>query len=183
VRRKIEGPKIAAKETPTEAIDLPVVEVREQFESFYQREYRPVLAIAHVLSGSPSLAEELTQEAFMAAYRDWDRIEKPEGWVRTVVSNRARSLLRRRYAEARALAHVGPDRVTTVDEMSVDAAHFWAEVRRLPTRQAQAIALLYLEDRSVTDTAAVLGCSESTARVHLMRGRKALAERLAVEET
>jgi len=92
VRCKIEGPKIVARETPPEATDLPVVEVRESFESFYRREYRSVLAIAHVLSGSPSLAEELTQDAFMATYRDWDRIEKPEGWVRTVVSNKARSL-------------------------------------------------------------------------------------------
>ena len=179
---EIEGSRITPSATKPEAEDLSVVDTREPFESFYRREYRAVVTLAHVLSGSPSLAEELAQEAFTAAYRDWDRILKPEAWIRTAVSNKARSLLRRRYAEARALARAGPSRATTVDEMPADTAHFWAEVRRLPTRQAQAIALLYLEDRSVADTSAILGCSESTARVHLMRGRNALAHRLAVEE-
>jgi RNA polymerase sigma-70 factor (ECF subfamily) len=141
-----------------------------------------VLALAHVLSGSPSLAEEVAQEAFMAAYGQWDRIENPEGWVRTVVSNKVQSWRRRRYAEARALTRLGKGRESTVDELPAETAHFWGEVRRLPRRQAQALALFYLEDRSVADTAGILGCSESTAREHLMRGRKTLAERLRVEE-
>ena len=70
---------------------------------------------------------------------------------------------------------IGPDgdgRGSTVDQLPVETAHFWAEVRRLPRRQAQTLALFYLEDRSVTETAEILGCSESTAREHLMRGRR-----------
>lgn len=177
---QIKHSQISHSPTGPEAEYLSVV---EPFESFYRREYRAVLALAHVLSGSPSLAEELAQEAFIAAYRDWDRIKKPEGWIRAVVSNKARSVFRRRYAEARALVRAGPVRTTIVDELPADSAHFWSEVRRLPTRQAQAIAFLYLEGYSVSDTAAILGCSESTARVHLMRGRRTLAQRLAVEET
>ena len=162
--------------------NLLVVRGRTPFEGFYRQQYRPVLALAHVLSGDPSLAEEVTQEAFMAAYRQWDRIDNPEGWVRTAVSNKVHSWRRRRYAEARALVRIGKARQSTVDEMPVETAHFWAEVRRLPLRQAQTVALFYLEDRSVTDTAEILGCSESTARQHLMRGRKTLARRLSVEE-
>jgi RNA polymerase sigma-70 factor (ECF subfamily) len=176
-------PEIADEETTPPADQAPLLEGRESFEWFYRREYRRVLVLAHVWSGNPSLAEELTQEAFIAAYREWDRIDSPEWWIRTVLANKARSTLRRRYAEARALARVGARRETTVDAMPAESAHFWAEVRRLPARQAQAITLFYLEDRSVADTAAILGCSESTARVHLMRGRTALAQRLAVEET
>lgn len=174
---------IVGSETSDEAVGVPVVELREAFERFYRREYRPVLALAHVLTGSPFLAEELTQEAFLVTYREWDRVANPEGWVRTVVANKAQSMLRRRYAEARALGRIGTVREATVDEMPVETAHFWAEVRRLPARQAQAISLLYLEDRSIADTAAILGCSESTTRVHLMKGRQTLAKRLAVEES
>jgi RNA polymerase sigma-70 factor (ECF subfamily) len=58
---------------------------------------------------------------------------------------------------------------------------FWAEVRRLPHRQRVAIALFYVEDRPVAEIAAVLGCAEATARVHLLRGRRSLAERLEVQ--
>ena len=162
--------------------DVPVVKGREPFERFYAKQYRPVLALAHVLSGSPLLAEELTQEAFIAAYRQWDRIDNPEGWIRTVVSNHARSWFRRRSAEARALARIGTSRVAAVDEMPAETGAVWEAVRRLPRRQAQAIALVYLEDRSVRDTAMILNCSESTARVHLARGRKTLSRRLGVEE-
>jgi RNA polymerase sigma factor (sigma-70 family) len=161
---------------------MQVVEGRESFERFYHHQYRLVLALARVLSGNPCLAEEVTQEAFMAAYRQWDRINNPEGWVRAVVSNKVQSWRRRRYAEARALARMGNGRESTVDQLPVETAHFWAEVRRLPRRQAQTLALFYLEDRSVTDTAEILGCSEATARQHLMRGRRTLAQRLRVEE-
>jgi DNA-directed RNA polymerase specialized sigma24 family protein len=60
-------------------------------------------------------------------------------------------------------------------EMPADTEHFWDEVRALPRRQAQTIALVYLEDLSIRDVARILGCSEPTARVHLARGRHRLA--------
>ena len=161
--------------------EVPVVSAREPFERFYRREYRPVLALAHVLSGNPSSAEELTQEAFTAAYQKWNSVENPEGWVRTVVANKARSSLRRRYAEVRALVRLGSAREMTVDSLPAETAHFWTEVRRLPARQAQSLTLFYLEDRSTAEIAAILGCSDSTARVHLSRGRRALADRLGME--
>jgi len=41
----------------------------EAFESFYSREYRKVVALAYALSGSRIGAEDLAQEAFIAALR------------------------------------------------------------------------------------------------------------------
>ena len=58
---------------------------------------------------------------------------------------------------------------------------FWAAVRSLPERQRACVALHYLEDRAVADIAKVLDSSEATVKVHLYRGRKALAERLAAQ--
>jgi RNA polymerase sigma-70 factor (ECF subfamily) len=58
---------------------------------------------------------------------------------------------------------------------------FWAEVRRLPRRQAQAVALHYIYDLSVVDVAEILGCSEGSVKVHLFRGRSTIAGRLDVE--
>lgn len=162
--------------------DVPVVSARESFERFYRREYRPVLALAYALTGNPSSAEELTQEVFTAAYQRWESVENPAGWVRTVLANKAKSSLRRRYAEVRALVRLGPTGETTVDSLPAETAHFWDEVRRLPARQAQSLTLFYLEDRSTAEIGAILGCSDSTARVHLSRGRRALADRLGMEE-
>jgi hypothetical protein len=49
----------------------------ESFESFFAREYRPVLALAFVLTGDRAAAEDLTQAAFLAAFRSWARISSP----------------------------------------------------------------------------------------------------------
>ena len=159
-----------------------VLGLSESFERFYVRSYQPIVALAHALTGSPTLAEELAQEAFLATFSAWDRIDNPEGWVRAVVSNRARSWFRRRYAEMRAISRTQAHQARGVSEMPADTAHFWTEVRHLPRRQAQVIALVYLEDLSVHQAAQILGCSESTARVHLSRGRRTLATVFGVEE-
>ncbi len=62
------------------------------------------------------------------------------------------------------------------NDLPDDTEDFWAAVRSLPARQSQAIALFYLEDLPVSEIAAVIGCAESTARVHLTRGRRNLAK-------
>jgi RNA polymerase sigma-70 factor (ECF subfamily) len=162
--------------------EIPFV---ESFDSFYQREFRVVVALAFVLSGSRSAAEELAQDAFLAALRRWDRIsqyEDPAAWVKRVVSNRSVSRFRRLGAEARARVRMG--RVDyTIPEGDVDAEDLWRHVRSLPNRQAQVIALHYLDDRSVAEIASILGISEPTAKTHLQRGRQSLAEAFGKEAT
>jgi RNA polymerase sigma-70 factor (ECF subfamily) len=153
-----------------------VVRATEDFAAFYRREYRSIVGLAYVLSGSRSGAEELAQEAFAAAYRDWDRVarlDSPEAWVRRVVSNQSVFRFRRVTAEARALLRLG-DR-PTVPEFSPETVDLWQAVRRLPRRQAQAIALRYLLDLPVEAVAAGLGCSVETARTHLKRARATLS--------
>jgi RNA polymerase sigma-70 factor (ECF subfamily) len=59
---------------------------------------------------------------------------------------------------------------------------FWQAVRRLPPRQAQAVALYYLEDYSVRKIAEVLDCSEGTVKTHLSRARNAVARQLQLED-
>jgi RNA polymerase sigma-70 factor (ECF subfamily) len=52
----------------------------------------------------------------------------------------------------------------------------WAAVAQLPPQQRAAIALHYLEDRSVADIAEILECTPSTAKNHLHKGRTRLAQ-------
>jgi DNA-directed RNA polymerase specialized sigma24 family protein len=44
------------------------------------------------------------------------------------------------------------------------------------------VALFYLEDWPVAEIARFLGCTESTVRGHLHRGRAALARRLGEDD-
>jgi RNA polymerase sigma-70 factor (ECF subfamily) len=163
--------------------DVDIASVAVTFEELYRRDFTAVVGLVYALSGSRHAAEELAQDAFLAAHRAWDRIggyDDPGAWVRRVALNRAVSSLRRRSVETRSLLRLAGQRPLP-DPLPEDADDFWRAVRRLPTRQSQAIALHYLEDRAVKDIAVVLECAEATVKVHLHRGRRALAAALGEE--
>ncbi len=165
-----------------EANTPPPWDPSETFEEFYAREFPAVVGLAFALSGSRTASEDLAQEAFLAAHRDWHRVDRPDVWVRRVVSNMSTSMLRRRYAEARALARLAWGTAMTMPELSADDAEFWAAVRSLPRRQAQVIALRYLDDRPVAEIAEILGTAEGTVKKHLHEGRQTVISRLRLEE-
>lgn len=154
------------------------------FESWYQSEYRAVVALVSTLCRTRSAAEELTQDAFLEAHRRWADVSthpNPSGWIRTVVLNKARSRFRRSSAEARAYAkHLGRGQRESWS-LPEPVDHFWAEVRALPARQAQVIALHYVDDLPVDEIADILSLSPGSVKTHLHRARASLAARLSVE--
>lgn len=150
------------------------------FEDFYRHEYRALLRLAWSLTGRRDLGEELVQEAMLVVHGQWGQVsgyDSPGGFARRVLLNAATSAARRRDAERRALG-----RLRRTDHHHEDATppdeQFWAALRSLPERQCQTVVLHYLEDRSVAQIAAVLDVAENTVKVHLHRGRIALAELL-----
>jgi RNA polymerase sigma-70 factor (ECF subfamily) len=171
--------EIAAPEPERSTTAAPhEANVSEDFVAFYDREIRNVVGLTYVLSGSRAGAEDLAQEAFLAAYRHWDRIslyEDPGAWVRRVAVNRAISTGRRRVAEAKALVRLGGARIA-LPELSVDNEDLWSAVRRLPPRQAQVIALRYWDQRTAHEIAEILELSEATVKSHLQRARQTLAD-------
>ncbi|MFL6098516.1 MAG: RNA polymerase sigma factor [Actinomycetales bacterium] len=151
----------------------------QPFDVFYRRELPGLVALARALSGSSS-ADDIAQDSMLVAYRHWDTVtslDVPAAWVRRVCANRCVSTLRRRGVESRALLRLHSRREEPAPMADVHEA-FWAEVRRLPRRQAQVIALHYIYDLAVADVASTLGCSEGTVKVHLFRARSVLAERI-----
>lgn len=166
-----------------ETADTKANAFRSSFEAFYRQELQSVIGLAYVLSGSRSGAEDLAQEAFLAALRHWNDVgmyEYPGAWVRRAVANRAVSSFRRRAAEARALARLGPAEYK-VPDLTPEAVATWEAVRQLPRRQAQVIALRYFDGQPAAGIARILDCSEATVKTHLQRARRALAEKLGEE--
>ena len=87
------------------------VRALRSFDGFYRREYRDVVGLAFALSGSRIAAEDIAQDAFVAAHKRWEQVgryDKPEAWVRRVVANLAVSAFRTRVREAGALARLKP---------------------------------------------------------------------------
>jgi RNA polymerase sigma-70 factor (ECF subfamily) len=186
VRPRSRGPAEGIGRDEADQPKSQVVRALEPFDRFYEREFRSVVGLAYALSGSRGASEDLAQEAFIAAHRNWDRIglyDKPEAWVRRVVSNLSVSRFRKRANELKALTRLAGFRSesTVLPELPSEAEAFWSNVRKLPKRQAQVIALHYLEDRSVAEIAEILECAPNTVKVHLHKGRQKLAGRLGID--
>ena len=145
-----------------------------EFEAFVDREYASVLAFARAVSGSWAEAEDLAQEAFLAAFRRWEELVSPSGFVRRVVANQGASTVRRNVKQRALLGRLRAVPAPVVEEPLGDP-QFWAEVGRLPDRQRHVVALHYLEDRSVADIAEVLGIAEGTVKATLHAARRTLA--------
>jgi RNA polymerase sigma-70 factor (ECF subfamily) len=159
-----------------------VVAIGESFETFYAREYRRLVALTYVLSGDRALAEDLAQDAMTTVYRSWARIsvmDGPAGYLRRTAANLAASTVRRRVREARALLRLSRQPVA-VAELNPADDQFWSAVRRLPRRQAQAVALRYVYDMTVVEVAEAMEISEGATKAHLHRARTALARTLQV---
>ena len=174
----------AVDATREASVEPPVESESLTFDDFYRKEFRQVLGLAFVLTGNQWVAEETAQDAFTAAFRRWHSIvayDSPAAWVRRVTCNRAASVLRRRVREAKALMRLR-GRAQVYIELEEGDEAFWQAVRRLPPRQAQTVALYYMEDYSVREISEVLDCSEGTVKTHLSRARDAIARQLQLED-
>ena len=155
------------------------------FDDFYRAEYGSVVGLVFSLSGSRWAAEDLAQEAFLRAHRDWDRVgtfDHPGAWVRRVAINLAMSRLRRLAAETRALRRFTGGSPVAFPAPEPETDRFWGTVRSLPRRQAQVVALHYLEDRPVAEIAEILGVAEGAVKTALFKARRNLEARLGTSE-
>jgi RNA polymerase sigma factor (sigma-70 family) len=153
--------------------------LRVGFEGFYRAHYAPVVRLAYSLTGSRTIAEELAQEAFVSAHGRWAdlyRFDRPDLWVRRVVINRSISYRRREATERRALEFLHDPCVALDPELHDESV--WAAMRELSPRQAEVLALFYVEDQPLCEVAKTLGLGEETVKTHLKRGRAALAAKL-----
>ena len=152
------------------------------FEHFFRQEFPAMVALAAVVSKSPHQAEDLAQEAMLRARKHWDRIsafDKPGTWVRRVTINLSLNSRRGVAREARTRLAWWERSASAEQPQALDPDLLHA-LHALSPQQRAAVALHYVEDRSTAEIADLLGCSESTARVHLHRGRQALARHLGV---
>lgn len=188
-RRSVSGPVVPA-EVGRDILSArsPHAETVPSFEAFYLAEIGGLVALATGLCGRAQ-AEDVAQEAMLVTYRRWHDVgnrDHPTAFARRVCANLAVSAFRRRMVELRALVRL-TDRTWTgrrpdlAGPTGVDE-EFWTQVSALPRRQAQCIALRYVYQLDVADIAETLGISVGSAKVHLYRGRHALAARLGIEE-
>ena len=128
---------------------------------------------------SPSLAEDLLQEAYARLVPRWDTVrhyDNPEAWVRTValrlfVSHERRSRVFRRHAPTLPTPAAGPGPVP--DRVAVETA-----LAGLPVHQRVVVVMYYLLDLPVAEIATELRVSPGTVKSRLARARAHLADAL-----
>jgi RNA polymerase sigma-70 factor (ECF subfamily) len=133
--------------------------------------------------GSREVAEEIVQDALERTYLRWSkvsRMDRPGAWVRRVVLNRSISHARRNGAERRALDRLRRRPARVAEPPGEPSGQLWEAVRRLPDKQARAVALHYGADLPIAGVAAELGVTESAAKTLLHRARGTLREDAAV---
>lgn len=135
-----------------------ITEEAAGFDSLYRTRRPALIRLAHLLTGSAAIAEELAQEALLVTQQRWATLDNPGAYARTALVNLCRSHQRRRVLERRRapapLAHPLPPEI---DET-------WQAIRRLTRDQREVIVLRFYEDLSVEQTAQLLGKPAGTVK-------------------
>lgn len=150
------------------------------FEQLVRRHTDALYAGALRATGSPDTAQDVVQEAWLAA---WVGLPAFRGhstvrtWLIRIVTTRALNTLRRPKRTV-PLDSV-PEPATAGTEREAEVRERAAAVRRavaaLPKRQREAVVLRDLEGLSYDEVAQALGCSVPSVKSALFRGRQALA--------
>lgn len=160
------------------------------FGEFFSAEHDSLLRYCWGLTVDRELARDVAQESMCRAFADWEHISavgsNPVAWLRTVALNLVRSQWRRdQVADANVhqlqAAVVGRAHGEGSSDDPVPGIDLDRALAALPERQREAVVLFHLLDLSVAEAAEIMGVGHSTVKVHLQRGRAALAETLEEE--
>lgn len=137
--------------------------------------------------GDRSLAEDVTQETWLRAVRDWQRSglpKEPLAWLTVVARNLILNHHRRRgtvplenVTAAELLAAVDDDRVSDSSEI---ASMVTQAMSRLPRGEAQLLEAFHFERSRVAQIAKVFGLSERAVEGRLRRARERLRREIEV---
>jgi RNA polymerase sigma factor (sigma-70 family) len=149
---------------------------------FCERVHPQLVGVLTVHCGRRDLAEETAQEALARAVAGWSRVrqmEHPVAWVHRVALNLMTSRWRRATTERRAIRVMASAPPLQFEDAQLEQMMLRDALASLPPRQRAAVALRYLADLSIADTALVLGCREGTVKSLTSQAVDALRGRLA----
>jgi RNA polymerase sigma-70 factor, ECF subfamily len=155
------------------------------FEGLVGKYQARLVAFLWNLLGSGEDARDAAQDAFIQAYvklGQFDRSRSFRSWLFAIAYNRAMDLLRRKRSFRRfwerEVSAAGPPAVHEA-ATAIEDSPIWRPVLGKVTLQERSVlAMKYNEGCGADEIAAMLGCSESTVRVHLLNARRKLRREL-----
>lgn len=174
------------------------------FEKLVEKYQRQAVVVSYRLLGNHDDARDVSQDAFVKAFRSLDTLERPGafgGWLMRIVTNlslnyrRGRSLrmaqpLENAFAESpggpgeKPMRGHGSDSLAQSDDPQRAAegrelGHALQEaLAKLPEKQRQALMLFTIQEMPQKEVAETLDCSVEAVKWHVFQGRKRLRELL-----
>jgi RNA polymerase sigma-70 factor (ECF subfamily) len=155
----------------------------------FRRRQQNVYRFALHLTGSPALADDVTQDVFVTVIREAQRFEPGRATVSAWLCGIARNFVRRRLALEHGTASLDDQELeiriaaSNADPLAdLTSAEAIESLRRavvsLPLRYREVIVLCDLQEMSYDDAAQALGCPIGTVRSRLNRGRALLTAKM-----
>jgi RNA polymerase sigma-70 factor (ECF subfamily) len=178
------------EQTDEQLLTLSMSGDEDAFTTLYRRRQGSVYRFALHLSGSPQIAEEVTQDVFIFLAqrgRDFDAARAPlSAYLFGVARNYVRRAMERSFSES---LHTSPaedhadslvadgDAVEDIARRQVSSA-IWKAVLTLPEHYREVVVLCDLQELSYAEAAWALGCAIGTIRSRLHRAHEMLARKL-----
>lgn len=141
--------------------------------------------VSRTCGGDRTLAEDVTQETWLRAVREWRRKgppDQPLAWLITVARNLIASYYRRRrpaqlesVSAGEVLAALDQGRAAESSQIAAVVGH---ALTRLPSAQARLLEAFHFGDHRVAQIAAQSGLSERAVEGRLRRARERLRREL-----
>ncbi|MBA3715843.1 MAG: RNA polymerase sigma factor [Pyrinomonadaceae bacterium] len=169
----------------------------DAFVALYRRRSGGIYRFALHMCGSEAIAEDVTQEVFMALMRDIKKFDSSRGSLAAYLYGIARHHVLRQLARDRAFVPMmnGDETETSACELLAAPDDPLGDLTRretvgrvreavlaLPAHYREVVVLCELHEMSYVDAATALGCAVGTVRSRLHRGRAMLIERLRAAE-
>jgi RNA polymerase sigma-70 factor (ECF subfamily) len=158
-------------------------------EALFAKHHTEIYAYLVRMLRDSELAADLTQDAFVKAYKNYDTLEKDENaraWLYQIAHRVALDELRRRKI-IRMVPWTGESRgaAPSAEKIALDlrlSGPLERALAQIPERQRAALLLAELHDLTGLELAAAMGVSHVAARAILTRARESLRRALAAEK-
>lgn len=168
------------------------------FVALYRRKQGGIYRFALRMSGSESIAEDVTQEVFLHLMRDNGNFDSTRGSFQSYLFGMARNQVLRRLERDRPFLSMGGEEEnggSPIEGLIVNSDPLGDLTRRetvesvrqtvlaLPAHYREVVVLCDLHEMSYQETAEILNCAIGTVRSRLHRARAILVERLQALNT
>jgi RNA polymerase sigma factor (sigma-70 family) len=157
------------------------------FSCTVERYQQMVWAVAYAATGDKTLSDDVTQETFLALWKQQDDLQNPgklRGYLASIARNLGRTSAQRagrEIASSNLLLLAGADDASSPLEEILDKeqrSRAQDALAAIPIASREAFVLYYAKGKSIASVAVDLDLSESAVKQRLYRARESLKEEL-----